>query len=83
MVAIWGVGEVVEIDDDAEDYGPLTDAEVDEIADLLATSTKLPFVLQRLAEHAMEHRTAGRLQAAANASAVLTAVVARTRGAMH
>jgi hypothetical protein len=83
MVVVWGDGELVAIDYDEEAYGPLTDAEVDEIATVLVTSTKLGFIIQRLTEQVMEHREAGRLQAAANASAVLAAVVARTSGAIH
>jgi hypothetical protein len=83
MIVVWGDGEIVEIDNDSQEYGPLTDGEVDELAALLATSTKIAFILQRLTEHIAEHRQAGRPQAAANASAVFAGVVARTRSAMH
>ena len=83
MIVFWGDGEVVEIEDSAEDYEALTDAEVDEIATVLATSNKLPFIMQRLTEHIMEHEQAGRLQAATNASAVLAALLVRARGAVH
>jgi hypothetical protein len=83
MVVIWGDGEIVEVDDSVDDNEPLSAAEVAEIATVLATSAKLPFVKERLAEHIMEHEQAGRLQAATNASAVLAALLVRTRAAIH
>jgi hypothetical protein len=83
MIVVWGDGEFVEIDDDTEDYEAMTDAEVDELATMLATSNKLPLIMQRLTEHIVEHKEAGRLQAATNASAVLATLIVRTRGALH
>ena len=83
MIVVWGDGEVVAIDDSADDDEPLTDAVVDEIATMLATSNKLPFIMHRLTEQIIEHEQTGRFQAATNASAVLAALLVRTRAAVH
>jgi hypothetical protein len=83
MIVVWGDGDIVALDDGADDSEPLTEADVAEIATVLATSTKLSFVMERLAEHITEHEQAGRLQAATNASAVLAALLVRARGAVH
>jgi hypothetical protein len=83
MMVVWGDGKVTLIEDDADDDEPLTDAVIDELAELLASSSKLAFVLDELAAQVEEHSVAGRCQAAANTAAVLAALAARTRQAMH
>jgi hypothetical protein len=83
MIVFWGAGEVVEVDDSADDGEALTEADVAELVAVFASSTKLSFVKDRLVEQITEHQEAGRLQAATNASAVLAALLVRTRGAVH
>jgi hypothetical protein len=46
MLVIWGDGDVVEIGD--EEQEALSDLEVEEIVEALATSSKLPIVVERL-----------------------------------
>ena len=89
MRVVWGDGEVTLIEDGEDDSEALSDSEVEELARLLVTSTKLGFVLEELIAQIAEHRAAGRTQAAANASAVLAAIallgaiVALPKRALH
>jgi hypothetical protein len=83
MFVIWGDGGVVEVDGGYAEQEALTGAEVEEIVEVLATSSKLPFVIERLSDLIREHRQAGRPQAAINAAVVLAAMVGRIRPITH
>ena len=83
MRVLWGDGEITLGDDGEDDSEALRDDEVEELAMLLATSSKLNFVLEELAAQVEEHRAAGHSQAAANAAAVLAAVGAYIRRTSH
>lgn len=83
MRVLWGDGEITLCDDGEDDSEALRDDEVEELARLLATSSKLDFVLEELAALVEEHRASGHSQAAANVAAVLAAVGAYIRRTSH
>lgn len=83
MRVVWGDGDVTLVDDGEDDSEALSADEVDELAEILAESIKLEFVLRKLAAQVEEHWAAGRFRAAKNAAAVLAALTQRTGRAVH